>query len=83
MPKYEGLANLSEELQHNNPYFDNTVYYSNGKMYSNIAGIKTDGKDFNWYMVGLAGVFIFGLLELMCIADMIDKKKKLKQEKEI
>lgn len=83
MPKYEGLANLPEKLQHNNPYFDNTVYYSNGKMYSNIAGIKTDCKDFNWYMVGLAGTFIFGLVALICIADMLDKKKKLKQEKEI
>lgn len=76
MARYEALANLSETVQQNNPYFDNTVYFSNGKMYSNIDGIKTDGKEFNWYLVGLGGTFLFGTLHLMCVADLIDKKKK-------
>ncbi len=76
MPKYEGLANLDADLQHDNPYFDNTVYYSKGKMYSNIAGIRTDSKSFNWQMVGLIGVCIFGMLHLMCLIDVIDKKRK-------
>lgn len=80
MPKYEGLANLEADLQNDNPYFDNTVYLSNGKLYSNIAGIKTDTKQFNWQMLGLAGIAIFGTLHLMCVVDLADKKKKLKQE---
>lgn len=80
MPKYEGLASLSPELQYDNPYFDNTVYYSNGKLYSNIAGIKTDTNQFNWSMLGLAGIGVFGLLHFMCVVDIADKKKKLKQD---
>lgn len=80
MARYEALANLPATVQRNNLYFDNTVYFSNGKMYSNIDGIKTDGKEFNWYLVGLGGTFLFGTLHLMCVADLIDKKKKQKAE---
>ena len=79
MARYEALANLSEEVQYANPYFDNTVFFSNGKMYSNIDGIKTDGKEFNWYLVGLGGTALFGILHLMCVADLIDRKKKQKK----
>ncbi|MBQ9767182.1 MAG: hypothetical protein IJW37_03670 [Lachnospiraceae bacterium] len=78
MPRYEALANLPATAQQSNPYFDNTVYFSNGKMYSNVDGIKTDGKEFNWYLVGLGGTFLFGVLHIMCVADLIDKKKKQK-----
>ena len=82
MPKYEGLANLDADVQHDNPYFDNTVYYSNEKMYSNIAGIRTDHKSFDWKMIGMAGACLFGILHLMCVIDVIDRKKKLKKEQE-
>lgn len=78
MARYEALANLSEASQNNNPFFDNTVYFSNGKMYSNIDGIKTDGKEFNWYLVGLGGTALFGILHVMCVADLLDKRKKQK-----
>ncbi|MBQ8547174.1 MAG: DUF3592 domain-containing protein [Lachnospiraceae bacterium] len=81
MARYEALANLSGAVQANNPYFDNTVYLSNGKMYSNIDGIKTDGKEFTWYMIGLGGAALFGILHLMCVADLVDRKKKQKQDK--
>ena len=79
MARYEALANLSGAVQANNPYFDNTVYLSNGKMYSNIDGIKTDGKEFTWYLLGLGGTVLFGSLHLMCVADLIDRKKKQKK----
>ena len=79
MARYEALANLSEEVQYANPFFDNTVFFSNGKMYSNIDGIKTDGKEFNWYLFGLGGTALFGILHLMCVADLIDRKKKQKK----
>lgn len=82
MARYEALANLSETSQHNNPFFDNTVYFSNGKMYSNIDGIKTDGKEFDWYLVGLGGTALFGTLHLMCVADLLDKKKKQKNREQ-
>lgn len=76
MARYEALANLPAAVQANNPYFDNTVYLSNGKMYSNIDGIKTDGNEFTWYLIGLGGTALFGILHLMCVADLIDRKKK-------
>ena len=76
MGKYKALANLEADLQHNNPYIDNTVYYSKGKMYSNIAGIKTDSKVFDWNMVWLAAVCVFGALHWIFIADVISRKKK-------
>ncbi len=76
MSKYEALANLNREAQHDNPYFDNTVYFSNGNMYSNIDGIRTDSKVFDLKMFAFAGIFIFGILHVMCVADVIDKKKK-------
>lgn len=79
MARYEALANLPVAVQGSNPYFDNTVFFSNGKMYSNIDGIKTDGKEFNWYLLGLGGTTLFGILHLMCVLDLIDKKKKQKK----
>lgn len=79
MARYEALANLNEEVQYANPYLDNTVFLSNGKLYSNIDGIKTDGKEFTWYLAGLGGTVLFGILYLMCVADLIDRKKKQKK----
>ena len=79
MARYEALANLNEEVQYANPYLDNTVFSSNGKLYSNIDGIKTDGKEFHWYLVGLGGTVLFGILYLMCVADLVDRKKKQKK----
>jgi hypothetical protein len=76
MIRYEALANLEPRLQHNNPYMDNTVYFSNGKMYSNIDGIRTDSREFDWYMAGLAGICVFGFWHLMCVVYEVDKKKK-------
>ncbi|MBQ8527887.1 MAG: hypothetical protein IJ429_05370 [Lachnospiraceae bacterium] len=76
MIRYEALANLAPELQHNNPYMDNTVYFSEGKMYSNIDGIRTDSREFDWYMTGLAGICVFGFWHLMCVVYEVDKKKK-------
>ena len=76
MIRYEALANLEPRLQHNNPYMDNTVYFSEGKMYSNIDGIRTDSREFDWYMAGLAGVCIFGFWHLICVVYEVDKKKK-------
>lgn len=80
MARYKALANLNGMAQQSNPFFDNTVYFSNGKMYSNIDGIKTDGKEFNWYLVGLGGTFLFGTLHLMCVVDLVNKKKKQKDK---
>ena len=76
MPRYEGLANLKPELQHDNPYLDNTVYFSGGNMYSNVAGIRTDTALFDWKMIGLCGVWGFGILSAMLFADIIDKKRR-------
>lgn len=76
MARYEALANLPAAVQGSNPYLDNTVYLSNRKMYSNIEGIKTDGNEFTWYLIGLGGTALFGILHLMCVADLIDRKKK-------
>ena len=76
MIRYEALANLEPRLQHNNPYMDNTVYFSEGKMYSNIDGIRTDSREFDWYMAGLAGICIFGFWHLICVVYEVDKKKK-------
>ncbi len=78
--KYEALANLKPELQQDNPYFDNTVYFSNGNMYSNVDGIRTDSKVFDLKMVAFGGIFIFGMLHIMCVIDVIDKKEKLRRE---
>ncbi len=75
MSKYEALANLKPESQNDNPFFDNTVYYSNGKMYSNVAGIKTDSKEFNWKMVGLGAIVVFFTLLLVCLEDIRNRKK--------
>ncbi len=79
MARYEALANLPAAVQGSNPYLDNTVCLSNGKMYSNIDGIKTDGNEFTWYLIGLGGTALFGILHLMCVADLIDRKKKQKK----
>ena len=76
MARYEALANLKPELQYDNPYFDNTVYFSDGNMYSNVAGIRTDTPLFDWKMIGLIGVWGFGILSAMLFADIIDKKRR-------
>lgn len=73
--KYQELANLTPENQDDNMYFDNTVYWYNGKLYSNVAGIKTDGAEFVWRIVGFAGVQVFATLHLMCVVDICRKKK--------
>lgn len=72
---YEALSHLKPESQNNNPLFDNTVYYSNGKMYSNINGIKTDNLYFIWYLVGLVGIIVFITLFFVCIEDIHNRKK--------
>lgn len=73
--KYEALSHLNPEAQNNSPHYDNTVYYSNGKMYSNINGIKTDNLYFIWYLVGLAGIIVFITLFFVCIEDIHNRKK--------
>ena len=73
--KYEALANLKPETQNDNPYFDNTVYLSNGKMYSNIDGIKTDSKEFDWKLIAMGGIVVFFTLLLVCLEDIRNRKK--------
>ena len=55
--------------------YDVVVEYE-GKMYSNIDGIRTDSREFDWYMTGLAGICIFGFWHLICVVYEVDKKKK-------
>ncbi len=75
LTKYEALANLKPETQNDNPYFDNTVYLSNGKMYSNVEGIKTDSKEFDWKLIAMGGIVVFFTLLLVCLEDIRNRKK--------
>lgn len=75
LSKYEALANLKPETQNDNPYFDNTVYLSNGKMYSNVDGIKTDSKEFDWKLIAMGSIVVFFTLLLVCLEDIRNRKK--------
>lgn len=51
-----------------------TVYYANDKMYSNITGIKTDGKAYYIYLGALAGTIVFLILHIGFVKEAVKEK---------
>ena len=44
-------------------------------MYSNIDGIKTDSKEFDWKLIAMGGIVVFFTLLLVCLEDIRNRKK--------
>lgn len=52
-----------------------TVYFANDKMYSNIAGIKTDGIEYYIYLGALLSTIVFLVWHIVCVKDIVSKGK--------
>lgn len=57
-----------------------TVYLYNGNLYSYEAAVEMDSPNWNLRQAGLWGTYIFGIWHLLCVASLIDKKRKLSKE---
>lgn len=67
--KYELINVRSEEFSKYEVYKGSyaTMYFANGKMYSNIAGIKTDGIAFYIYLGALMSTVVFLTLHIIFV----------------
>ena len=67
--KYELINVRSEEFSGYEVYKGNyaTMYFANGKMYSNIAGIKTEGIAFYIYLGALMSTVVFLRLHVVFV----------------
>ncbi|MED9905111.1 MAG: hypothetical protein UFG06_13160 [Lachnospiraceae bacterium] len=77
--EYELINIRTEEFARYQGYIGSyaTVYFANGKMYSNITGIKTDGKMYYIYMGALISTIILFVLHIVLIKDNVHKKKPM------
>ena len=74
--KYDLLNVRNEEFSRYELYKGGfaTVYLSDGKMYSNITGVKTSGNAFYIYLAALAGTIAFLILHIMFVKNSIKEK---------
>lgn len=78
------LVNLrAEEFARYQGYIGSyvTVYFANEKMYSNITGIKTDGKMYYIYIGALISTIALFVLHIVLIKHNVHKMRNMKTEK--